>query len=41
MKYQKEGKNAHDDAADALTGVYENPKPKGELKLNRNLKGGL
>ena len=41
LKYQKEGKNAHDDAADALTGVYENPKPKGELKLNRNLKGGL
>ncbi|MBR5583700.1 MAG: phage terminase large subunit, partial [Lachnospiraceae bacterium] len=28
-KYQKEGKNAHDDAPDALTGVYENPKPKG------------
>lgn len=25
--YQKEGKNAHDDAPDALTGVYENPKP--------------
>lgn len=29
LKYQKEGKNAHDDAPDALTGVYENPKPKG------------
>ena len=28
-KYQKEGKNAHDDAPDALTGVYENPKPLG------------
>lgn len=28
-KYQKEGKNAHDDAPDCLTGVYENPKPKG------------
>ena len=28
-KYQKEGKNAHDDAPDALTGVYENDKPKG------------
>lgn len=27
--YQKEGKNAHDDAEDCLTGVYENPKPKG------------
>ena len=25
-RYQKEGKNAHDDAPDALTGVYENPK---------------
>ena len=29
LKYQKEGKNAHDDGPDALTGVYENPKPKG------------
>ena len=29
-KYQKEGKNAHDDAPDALTGVYENPKPMGK-----------
>lgn len=29
MKYQREGKNAHDDAPDALTGVYENPKPQG------------
>lgn len=29
-KYQKEGKNAHDDAPDALTGVYENPKPFGQ-----------
>ena len=29
LKYQKEGKNPHDDAPDALTGVYENPKPKG------------
>lgn len=27
LKYQKEGKNDHDDAPDALTGVYENPKP--------------
>lgn len=26
-KYQREGKNDHDDAPDALTGVYENPKP--------------
>lgn len=29
-KYQKEGKNEHDDAPDALTGVYENPKPLGQ-----------
>jgi len=29
IKYQREGKNAHDDAPDALTGVYENPKPMG------------
>lgn len=28
--YQKEGKNAHDDAPDCLTGVYENPKPLGQ-----------
>ena len=30
MKYQREGKNEHDDAPDALTGVYENPKPMGK-----------
>lgn len=41
IKYQKEGKNAHDDAPDALTGVYENPKPRGQMKLNRNIKGGI
>lgn len=41
MKYQKEGKNAHDDAPDCLTGVYENPKPKGVVKLNRTIKGGI
>lgn len=41
LKYQKEGKNAHDDAPDALTGVYENPKPKGITKLNRNIKGSI
>lgn len=40
-KYQKEGKNAHDDAPDALTGVYENPQPKGTAKLNRNIQGGI
>lgn len=28
--YQREGKNAHDDAPDCLTGVYENPKPLGQ-----------
>lgn len=41
MKYQKEGKNAHDDAPDALTGVYENPKPKEPPRLNRNIQGGI
>ncbi len=40
-KYQKEGKNLHDDAPDALTGVYENPKPKGQIKLNTSIKGGI
>lgn len=40
-QYQREGKNAHDDAPDALTGVYENPKPKGLAKLNRDIKGGI
>jgi predicted phage terminase large subunit-like protein len=40
-KYQKEGKNAHDDAPDALTGVYENPKPKGLAKLNKSITGGI
>lgn len=40
-KYQREGKNEHDDAPDALTGVYENPKPKGATKLNRNITGGF
>jgi len=40
-KYQKEGKDAHDDAPDALTGVYENPKPKGLKKLNRSITGGI
>lgn len=29
LRYQKEGKNAHDDAPDCITGVYENPKPIG------------
>ena len=41
LKYQREGKNATDDGADCLTGVYENPKPKGEKKVNRNLQGGI
>lgn len=40
-RYQKEGKNAHDDAPDALTGVYENPQPKGMIKLNRKITGGI
>ena len=29
-RYQREGKNEHDDAPDCLTGVYENPKPLGQ-----------
>lgn len=29
-KYQREGKNEHDDAPDAVTGMYENPKPLGQ-----------
>ena len=41
MKYQREGKNAHDDAPDALTGVYENPRPKNTAKLNRGITGGI
>lgn len=41
IKYQKEGKNAHDDAPDALTGVYENPKPKEPPRLNRGIRGGI
>ncbi len=32
-KYQREGKNEHDDAPDALTGVYENPKPLGKWSV--------
>ena len=28
LKYQREGKNEHDDAPDCTTGVYENPRPK-------------
>lgn len=41
LKYQKEGKNTNDDGPDALTGVYENPKPRGQTTLNRNIKGGI
>lgn len=29
LSYQRDGRNAHDDAPDALTGVYENPRPPG------------
>ncbi|MGN1368448.1 MAG: phage terminase large subunit [Aristaeellaceae bacterium] len=29
LRYQREGKNEHDDAPDALTGVFENPQPMG------------
>jgi predicted phage terminase large subunit-like protein len=41
IKYQKEGKNAHDDAPDALTGVYENPRPKEPPRLNTAIRGGI
>lgn len=41
IKYQKEGKNAHDDAPDCLTGVYENPKPKEPPRLNTAIRGGI
>lgn len=40
MNYQKSGKNAHDDAPDALTGVYENPSIKGKVKI-KTFKGGI
>lgn len=33
IRYQKEGKNAHDDAEDCLTGVYENQQPRGSAQL--------
>ena len=39
-RYQREGKNAHDDAPDALTGVYENPKPRGAAQI-KTFKGGI
>jgi predicted phage terminase large subunit-like protein len=41
LKYQKEGKNAHDDAPDALTGVYENLKPRGTAVVNTRFTGGI
>lgn len=41
IKYQKEGRNAYDDAPDALTGVYENPKPKEPPRLNTAIRGGI
>lgn len=39
-QYQREGKNAHDDAPDALTGVYENQKPRGAAQI-KTFKGGI
>lgn len=33
-KYQREGKNDHDDAPDCTTGVYENPKPKSQMRMS-------
>ncbi|MGU8103873.1 phage terminase large subunit [Streptococcus suis] len=43
MSYQREGKNAHDDAADALTGVVEaiNDKIRTKAKVKRKLLYGL
>lgn len=41
LKFQKEGNNAHDDCADGLTGVYENPRPRHRPKLNRGIQGGI
>jgi predicted phage terminase large subunit-like protein len=36
LKFQKEGKNAHDDCADALTGVYENIDTSGGVTFSYN-----
>lgn len=41
LKYQREGKNTHDDCCDAITGCWENPKPRGISKLNRGIKGSI
>lgn len=43
MTYQREGKNAHDDAADALTGIVEsvNNKLKMKAKVKRKSRYGL
>ena len=43
MTYQREGKNAHDDAADALTGIVEsvNNKLKMKAKVKRKSDYGL
>lgn len=43
MNYQREGKNAHDDAADALTGIVEsmNNKLKMKAKVKRKSRYGL
>ena len=40
LKFQREGKNANDDSADCLTGVYENPKPKNVAQI-KTFKGGI
>ena len=36
LKFQKEGKNAHDDCADCLTGVYENIDTSGGVTFSSN-----
>lgn len=42
MKYQREGKNAHDDAPDATTGVIEKMLSTGSMNINpRNLRRGV
>lgn len=39
MHFLKEGKNKHDDSADTLTGVYENPEPMNNWQLSS--RGGI
>ena len=34
MKYQREGKNAHDDAEDTLTGIAEKVTERAKMRIN-------